>query len=301
MTDNDTSRKIRQRILDCNRFDRSAYRPLIIGDHIVGAVTNDIAARLKSHADVFAVRDHEILMQPGLQTPESRSQVMAKMLAAWRKDGLIPGWRDELYPVTNHFTAPPLLAMERAAVPFFGFCGFGVHINGFVVRPDGIHMWVGKRSINKPTGPGKLDQMVAGGQPLGMTLWDNMIKECGEEASIPEPIARQAKPVGAISYSGTRPEGLRNDVLYIYDLMLADDFTPVNGDGEVETFYLWPIKKVLDIVLNTDHFKFNTALVVIDFCIRHGIINADLPDYSSIIQGLHTPPLATQFYSKDNT
>jgi hypothetical protein len=41
-----------------------------------------------------------------------------------------------------------------------------------------------------------LDNMVAGGQPLGIGLMENVIKECGEEAGIPEAIARRAIPIG---------------------------------------------------------------------------------------------------------
>ena len=37
-------------------------------------------------------------------------------------------------------------------------------------------------------------------QPHGISPADNVVKECGEEASIPEDIARTAVPVGAVSY-----------------------------------------------------------------------------------------------------
>lgn len=45
------------------------------------------------------------------------------------------------------------------------------------------------------------DHIVAGGQPSDMTPTDNIIKECGEEASMPLELARTAKPVGAVSYT----------------------------------------------------------------------------------------------------
>jgi len=138
---------------------------------------------------------------------------------------------------------------------------------------------------------------VAGGQPIGLSLYDNMIKESMEEASVPEHLAVRAKSVGALSYIGERPDGLRHDVLYIYDLLLPNDFIPANSDGEVEEFYLWPIHQVLDIVLNSQRFKFNTSLVIIDFCIRHGLIYSDLPDYNEIINSLHGASIATQFSS----
>lgn len=49
--------------------------------------------------------------------------------------------------------------------------------------------------------PGKLDNSVAGGLPSGMTPLESMIKECMEEASLPEDIVGPLiKPTGAVSY-----------------------------------------------------------------------------------------------------
>lgn len=57
--------------------------------------------------------------------------------------------------------------------PFGTLClGSGVHINGYITLPDGSkELWVAKRSSNKPTWPGKLDHIAAGGQPHGLR-WD---------------------------------------------------------------------------------------------------------------------------------
>lgn len=48
--------------------------------------------------------------------------------------------------------------MERAATPLFGIPTFGVHVNGFVRKRNGIiHLWVARRALTKPTWPGVLD------------------------------------------------------------------------------------------------------------------------------------------------
>ena len=54
--------------------------------------------------------------------------------------------------------------MERAAAVYLGIKAYGVHINGFTQTQQGEEMWVATRSLKKPTWPGKLDHMVAGGQ-----------------------------------------------------------------------------------------------------------------------------------------
>ena len=159
-------------------------------------------------------------------------------------------------------------------------------MNGWLKNNDRSYMWIARRSLTKPTGPGKLDQIVAGGQPAGMSLRDNLIKECEEEAGIPRALAVNARSVGIVSYETTREEGLRNDVLFNFDLEVPLGFEPVNNDGEVAAFMLWEIREVIERLNDTEDFKFNSALVIIDFLIRHGFIDADDPDYSDIVTGL---------------
>ena len=60
----------------------------------------------------------------------------------------------------------------------------------------------------------------------------------------------------------------------------------MNTDGEVEAFYLWPIEQVAERVRGGDTFKFNCSLVIIDFLIRHGVIEPEHPDYLALQSGL---------------
>ena len=120
-----------------------------------------------------------------------------------------------------------------------------------------------------------------------MSLSDNVIKECEEEAGISAALAATTWPVGTVSYMTEREEGLRDDVLFNYDLELPTDFKPVNTDGEVEGFFLWPMARVMDTLAKGDDFKFNCALVVIDFLVRWGFITPEDPDYIEIVQGVN--------------
>ena len=275
------------RIRDCARFEPGRYRPFIVDGAAVGRIDEAVAGLLRPFADVFEVTEDAVTMNQGLKVPSQRTEAMAGVLEALRGGGHIPGWRDEAYPVGSAFSAPALLTMERAAVPLFGVKGYGVHVNGFVRDGAEIKMWIGKRSFDKPTGPGKLDQIVAGGQPAGVSLSDNVIKECEEEAGISAALAATTRPVGTVSYMTEREEGLRDDVLFNYDLELPTDFEPVNTDGEVEGFFLWPMARVMDTLAKGDDFKFNCALVVIDFLVRWGFITPEDPDYIEIVQGVN--------------
>ncbi len=275
------------RIHACTAFNPDRYLPFQIDDAVVGFVTPELAARLAAFADVFVVNAGSVNLATALITPAVRTAAVDRVLRALSQQGVVNGWRDELYPVAAHPSAPPLLLIERAAVPLFGTYGSGIHVNGFVGRGADMQMWVGRRSLDKPTAPGKLDQIVAGGKSADHTIWETLLKESEEEASILPEIAALARPVGAISYCTERSKGLRRDVLYTFDIELPEDFIPRNSDGEISEFYLWPISRVMETVRNTDDFEFKCALVVVDFLIRHGFVNHSEPDYLDVVKGLH--------------
>ena len=274
------------RIEECNVSGLSRYRPFRVDGTELGAVADDFAERLSEFTDVFRVSADAVELAQGLDGFAERTGAVDRVLRELAARGAVPDWRGEAYPVGTSFTGPALFNMERAAVALFGIEAYGVHLNGVVRGETGLHMWIGRRSLDKPTGPGKLDQMVAGGQPAGISLLDNLIKECAEEASIPPGLAALAVPVGEVSYCTERPEGLRRDVLFLYDLEVPADFTPVNTDGETAEFHLWPMARVIETVRDTENFKFNCSLVVIDFLIRHGFIEPGHPEYEALRQGL---------------
>ncbi len=276
------------RIRECHNHDPAGFRPWIVAGEIVGHLRDGIAARLTSFPSVFSVETDRILLAPELSDYVARSEAVAEVAAALAEDGAISGLRGELYPVGTGFSVPPLLQLDRAAVPAFGVRAYGVHLSGYVREGDALKMWIGRRSPNKRTYPGLLDNMVAGGQPIGIGLMDNLVKECAEEAAIPEALARKAVPVGAITYVHEAPEGLKPDVQFCFELELPADFVPRNTDGEITEFYLWPIEQVAETVRDTNEFKFNCNLVIIDFLVRHGLIAPEHPDYVAIARGLRS-------------
>ena len=282
------------RIRAANTHALDAFLPFYVNRVRVGCVKRAFADMLSSWPEVFRIDDRRVTLAPELDAadvpPARRTEAVDEVLRSLRERGVIDGWRDEMYPVNRTWSESACLHVERAAVPWLGVRGYGVHMNGYVRDSDGVKMWIAKRSLTKPTGPGKLDQVVAGGQPADVGLKANLVKECGEEAGIPDEIALRARAVGAISYALETQVGFRPDLIFNFDLEMPGTFTPRNTDGEVEAFFLWPIEQVMETVRETDDFKFNCALVVVDFLVRHGYIAADDPDYSEIVEGLMTRP-----------
>mmetsp|Transcript_31185 Transcript_31185/g.62882 ORF Transcript_31185/g.62882 Transcript_31185/m.62882 type:complete len:217 (+) Transcript_31185:2-652(+) len=215
------------------------------------------------------------------------------MMEALFEKGHLRGWRGEMQVVSSGFNQPPLLLLERGAVPYFGVAAYGTHVNVLSVDEAGNkHVWIAKRAMDKPTYPGLLDQCVAGGQPQGLSLQENVAKECVEEANIPEDVARTAVPVGAVRYMYETRKGLSPKTLFCYDLVVPHSFEPVNTDGEVESFQRMPLTEAVQAVAQDPKaWKPNSALVMIDLAVRHGVLNPDAhPDYLDIASLLHTAP-----------
>jgi len=195
--------------------------------------------------------------------------------------------KGEMTPVHRRWGMPPVAEIDRAGLPALGLPAYGVHVNGIVRTETGLHLWVGRRARNRQVAPGKLDHLIAGGITSGLTVHETVVKEGQEEAGLGAEQAAHARSVGLVCYRFTAPEGLRNDILFVHDLELAPGVIPAPFDGEVERFELWPVTRVLDTVRDSDDFKFNVNLVLIDFFIRHGVLTPENePDYAALAQGL---------------
>lgn len=270
----------------CNDHDISKFLPFHAAGQRVGWVERRFAEHLREFADVVAVSATDVSLNAHLTDFDARTAAMAGLARILRERGLVPGWHNEDVAVAPRFGAAPLFKLERSAAPLFGVTVLGVHVNGIVRARDGIRMWIGRRSRGKPSYPGLLDNLCAGGVIYGHGVRETLIKEAGEEASIPAALAARAVPSGAITYRCARDGGLRPDILFVYDLDLPADFVPAPGDDEIETFGLRPIDEVIEIVRDSLDFKFNCNLVIIDFLVRHGFITPDQPDYIAIVGGL---------------
>jgi 8-oxo-dGTP pyrophosphatase MutT (NUDIX family) len=274
------------RVRDVRPLDFSRVRPWRVEDTIVGWIPHSFAHRLALYPAVFAVTENEVRIAAGLDNFEERSRAVDGAIQALVAAGAIPRYRGESYAVGPSFHARPLLSIDRGAATQFGIRSYGVHCNGYVGSRDDLKIWVARRAADKATWPGKLDHVAAGGQPVGIGLFENLVKECGEEAGIPASLALQARPAGYVSFLTETVEGIDNGTIFSYDLALPEDFMPVAADGEVEWFELWPVARVIDRLSGSDDFVFDSALVVIDFLMRHGFIAPDDPDYVEIGLGL---------------
>ncbi|KAG9307978.1 NUDIX hydrolase domain-like protein [Chiua virens] len=295
---------------------------------IIGLLRPKIVDLLRQEPEgTFVIPEHA---QPGsryrvsfhhsIDTPSKRTDVVKKLCERWRDSGSIlqnqigpKQWRNERYPVYRnpfgtHVSHDPsarkndsdsgnyLFEMERVACSLFGIPTYGVHMTIYYEDVDGgnVRIWTPTRSRTKQTFPGCLDNSVAGGIPCGASVFENLVKESMEEASIEEHIVRaHAKPAGSVSYYHETTSGwLQPEVQYVYDLKVPSDlepsFQPKPLDGEVESFDLLPLDVVI-AKMKEGLFKTNCAVVLIDFLVRKGYITPDNePDFMEIVTRMHT-------------
>jgi isopentenyldiphosphate isomerase len=255
----------------------------------VGYLRPSFAEHLKQWPKVFRVDLCEVTWVYPRTDFESRSHAMQEVLEALEESGVVSHLHGEKYPVTHGNRDQARMLIDRACAPHFGVRAFGQHMNGFVRENGRLKMWIGRRSADRRVFPLHLDNLVAGGLPWDVSLRDNLRKECREEADIPEDLAQRAVPVSAVTYCRDSSRGLKPDVMYCYDLHVPSDFEPRCTDGEVESFHLWSVERVMETVRETNEFKLNCNLVIIDFLVRHGYISQDSSDYLDIVQGLRSP------------
>jgi len=244
-----------------------ALVPLCAAGHRIGFLTPDRAQRLERFD---AIRRHGDGLEIACDQRE-RDAAMANVARTLAAEGLLSAWRDERYAVRTDFEAPALFEIERAAARYLGIHTYAAHVNGLVRGPDGIRMWLARRSATKAIDPGMLDNLVGGGIAAGTTIADTVVKESWEEAGIPATTATQATRAGELTVFRQQRDGIQHETIYAHDLWLPPDWTPANQDGEAVEHRLVTLAAAADIVGSEtppDVMTADASLVTLDCLVR---------------------------------
>ncbi|MDR6420650.1 8-oxo-dGTP pyrophosphatase MutT (NUDIX family) [Paraburkholderia phenoliruptrix] len=276
-------------LIAARRFDAAAHLPFWIDAEQVGWIRSSDVHLLARWPDVFEIDNARVVLAPSFNTVDLRSAALASVIGALAAEGRIPGWRDETYAIRNAFDARPLAYIERAASRFFGTMTYAVHLNGVVEYADGgaPRLWIARRSHTKATDPGMLDNVVAGGIGWGFSVETTIVKECWEEAGIPEEIAARAVAGRTAHVLQSLPEGTQAEQIFIYDLALPADFAPRNQDGEVGEHRLARIDEVARWI-EEGAMTVDASLATLDCLLRRRWIDEEA---CAGIEALFTPPL----------
>lgn len=269
-------------ITRCNQFNPQDAVLFWVGRQPIGWIQRTHIAVLQSFPDYFQVSEDRVELHPSLTTYDQRTAAMATVVAYLKAQGRLSQWRGELYDIAPAYRETPLFALERGATAFFGVPSYGTHLNGFTYRHGQLYIWIARRSEKLVVAPGLLDNVAAGGLPKGITPLQNIIKESWEEARLPKSLVQNAIPHGQISYLMATAQGVTPDCMFTFDLELPPTIVPQADGQEVDQFSCLPADEVYHLVKNTQTFKYNSALVVIAFLIRHQIITPAEPDYQAL-------------------
>ncbi|MGZ5034933.1 MAG: DUF4743 domain-containing protein, partial [Usitatibacter sp.] len=216
-------------------------------------------------------------------TVAGRTAAMAEVTRDLAKDGVIRGWRDEPVSVSHHYAAPELLRIERAATRHFGLMAYAAHLNGFTRVGGLVNVWVARRSPDKAIDPDKLDNLVGGRIPAGLSVDETLRKEAWEEAGIAPGLLAGLNCLGAVRVEYSVPEGLHREILFVHDLWLPEDFKPANQDGEVAEIRCMAVEEVLQNLLAGD-FTLDAGAVMIDGLLRLGAVLPEDPQYLDLLR-----------------
>lgn len=258
----------------CHAADLTAFVPWVAAGRPAGRVHRDRLPLLLGDVGAFEDTAHG----PQLRGADAaaRSDSLAALVAGLHRAGALAAPLDEPYPLLDRTTGDELAQLDRIAVPWLGAVACGVHLNGYVRTASGLRLWIARRSSDRRTYPGHLDNLVAGGQRAGGSAQATLVRECAEEAGIPGQLAARAVPVGVIAYRRQDGLSLHDDRLACFDLELPAAFEPRPIDGEVQAFAAWPAAEVAASLRDGDPWKPNCALVVLDFLLRHGLLDGEL-------------------------
>lgn len=192
----------------------------------------------------------------------------------------------ELYPIIG---ADFPVLFERYAAPLFGVTSRGAHMIAYVTGRTGMRIWVPRRSKHLFTYPGKLDSSVAGGVKAEQSIFGCIVSEAEEEASLGAGYVREnARAAGVVTYSTRNQQyGLvHSTVIYVHDIELPEKMVLQPNDDEVSEFCLLSTDEVR-AAIRREEFKPNSAMVMIDFLMRHGVITPETEnDYAEIAMAL---------------
>ncbi len=278
---------ILDRVTESNANPPGAVLPFMVGDRRIGWVPRLFAPRLARFGDLFKVEEGRVvLLRPEIGFEALTSEIEAALRQLYDEDRAGFGlWSGERLPFPG-FPGRHLFALERAAATALGVFGRGAHVNCFTRRGGVTRMWVARRPWDAFQAPGKLDQAAAGSVANGRSVRETLRDEAWDEAGIPPDLSDRAVAVGAVGFFLADSHTVRHGSNLCFDLELPSDFVPVNGDGEVAEFLLFDLADLRDLLEREAAFKWDAGLVVIDFLIRHGVIEHDYPGYLEIVSGL---------------
>jgi len=259
-------------LTDARRSERGPRWPVWLDSQHIGSIDAAGRAALAAWPTWIELTDAAVF----IHAPSAeRDAVFAEINAALRTQGLIRAWRDEPFVLWSD-EGEAAATIERASSRFWGALTLGAHANGYVADPATgrpAQLWIARRAWDKPTDPGRLDNVIGAGVPRGQTPREALLREAWEEAGLHVDELAGLRRGRVIELACDIPEGWQHEWLHIYDLALPAGRVPQNQDGEVAEHRLLPVDEALQCAADGE-MTTDAALATLDFALRHGLLPA---------------------------
>ncbi len=239
------------------------WLPVVVGGHVVGTTSPEIAGFLRGATERFGLRDGRLVLDDAGLDADRRSALLAAAARALQAAGLLRGWRGEALPVRTPADPTPIAFVERAACRALGFTTTAVHLCAFAAGGDLI---VARRAAHKQIDPGCWDTLVGGMVAAGESEEQTLAREALEEAGLDlAPLA----PVrgGRLHVRRCVPEGYQSEIVQVFDALIPQNTRLANRDGEVTVIERRDPQSVLAAIA-AGQFTLEAALATLDALAR---------------------------------
>ncbi|WP_394836004.1 DUF4743 domain-containing protein [Pendulispora rubella] len=295
------------RIIESNQARFDAFLPLLVRRWQVGWIHRDIVPMVLESSPRFAYDADAIWLCAAPEDRGARTEAMEAAVGLLARRGIVTQ-RGERLAVASRLGAAPLFELDCGATQHFGVRTYGVHVNGYVHHRGQLFVWLRRPARNGFEQTRPWSTVVGSVVPPRRSLEQVLCEEAATQAGIPCGLAAQGQLAGAISWVRECPDGLAPNTTFVFDLELAS-FEPAPLQGRAEDFSLCPVEELRWLVSEPHHVDPSSAVVIIDFLLRHGAISPCEPDYSELVYRLRsglrprswhqTPPFAVGFDSRE--
>lgn len=164
------------------------------------------------------------------------------------------------------FGSDKIYTIKRNHLSLFGFPAYGVHCNVWSKYKNSFIIHLAKRSTKLKNFPGLYDNLIAGGQPDGISIIDNLKKEAFEEAGLNAFYINPAVKGSNVHYMHNERKNFNSAIIFNYHLEKKSEMKFVNQDGEVDDFLSIDIENLYEI-LERGLLKPNCIIPILDFLI----------------------------------
>ena len=179
---------------------------------------------------------------------------------------------NSLEPKLNFYHNRPfginnIFEVDRKLLSILGLPQYGIHGNAWSLKKNRVIFHFAKRSQKLDDFPGYYDNLFAGGQPVGISILDNLKKEAFEEAGIRKILKKNLVKGATVNYFHEHQDKIHSGIIFNYHLKIENkNFS--NMDGEVDSFISEDAFEIYKL-LESNTLKPNCIIPIADFFLRN--------------------------------